>query len=496
VAERAVIALCAFALLGTAVGVVASPSAAADLSGAIASVRYGQLQAESLMRYYDDSLGAVKRDLKATRRELQRARRTLKLSRSTLARRAALLEARRARLAQAEADYAAALAAAEEPPPDGSGDPTAEPSPTPDPTLDELAALVSAARKSVRDMQARKAKARRQVRAATRAVANKRARVRYLKRLRSSTIARRESAEAVLGARILEMTDLAAGRVEKQASVSYAQRTAFSWPTPGRIVQTYGCTGYHENPRRGSCAHFHDGVDIVNAHGTTIRSIGVGVVAYAGWNPWDKGRRAWIIVVVHPDGWVSRYGHLTPTSHARVGEVVYTGQIIGRMGNTGNSNGTHLHFELLRGRADVNPLSYMPAGVIRIDKTTTKKGKAKANAKVRRQKAKVRAARARKQARRQARAEAEAQAQVLAAAIEACEPALWSGQPTDDVHAVSYMTDQIDTGACAAPGEPLGQPPWAELHMKRAGLATRLAGGAEPTLSLAVGVHEGPFGPA
>ena len=99
----------------------------------------------------------------------------------------------------------------------------------------------------------------------------------------------------------------------------------------------------------------------------TVRGIHAaadGVVAYAGWNPWDEEGRAWIMVLSHPDGYVTRYGHLIAGGLARVGQFVRQGEAIGRMGNTGKSTGTHLHFELLRDDTTVNPWAYLPAGMV------------------------------------------------------------------------------------------------------------------------------------
>ena len=80
--------------------------------------------------------------------------------------------------------------------------------------------------------------------------------------------------------------------------------------------------------------------------------------------------------IVHPDGFTSRYGHLIATNHVRAGELVHTGQVIGKMGSTGKSTGTHLHFELLINDKDVNPVAYLPAGVVRVDKSSTRAGQA------------------------------------------------------------------------------------------------------------------------
>ena len=86
----------------------------------------------------------------------------------------------------------------------------------------------------------------------------------------------------------------------------------------------------------------------------------MGVVAYVGWNPWDEGSRAFIVVVGHPDGYVTRYGHLIPSRKVRVGQLVRKGQKIGKMGSTGNSTGTHLHMELLRYTTPLDPIAYLP----------------------------------------------------------------------------------------------------------------------------------------
>jgi hypothetical protein len=192
-------------------------------------------------------------------------------------------------------------------------------------------------------------------------------------------VARRESAEGGLGAYIVQLTRLAAQRAEIQSNAQLSVSSAgFTWPSVGRISQTYGCTGFYLEPPRGSCRHFHDGLDIVSGYGSRIHAAADGVVAYAGWNPWDAEGRAWIMVVSHPDGYVTRYGHLIPGSLARVGQFVRQGEAIGRMGNTGKSTGTHLHFELLRGNTTVNPLAYLPAGMVTIKpaKELAKHGKA------------------------------------------------------------------------------------------------------------------------
>jgi hypothetical protein len=155
------------------------------------------------------------------------------------------------------------------------------------------------------------------------------------------------------------------------------------WPTTGGITQHYGCTGYAANPRRGSCRHFHDGLDISPSGGTRIGTVATGVIAYAGWNPWDAEGRAFIVVVGHADGYVSRYGHLVPNRRvARAGQVVYRGETVGYMGSTGNSTGVHLHVEVLRNGSTVDPMSLLPdRGHDAKAKKDKKKGKNKGDKK-------------------------------------------------------------------------------------------------------------------
>ncbi len=196
-------------------------------------------------------------------------------------------------------------------------------------------------------------------RRAARNVRAKRGALVAIKARQRSATARREGAEAALGGRILAMSSLAQRRVAKKTKVRPGINSGFIWPARGRLSQRYGCTGLALLPARGSCRHFHDGLDIAGYLGTPIRAAAVGVVSYVGWNPWDEGGRAFMVVVAHPGGYETLYGHVQPTRQVRVGQLVKRGQVIGYMGSTGRATGVHLHLELRRGRTTIDPLAFL-----------------------------------------------------------------------------------------------------------------------------------------
>jgi murein DD-endopeptidase MepM/ murein hydrolase activator NlpD len=88
--------------------------------------------------------------------------------------------------------------------------------------------------------------------------------------------------------------------------------------------------------------------------GTTVKSTMDGNVVYAGWNDQGYGN----LVIVENGAYRTYYAHLSsiPVS---VGDQVTAGTTIGLSGNTGNSTGPHLHYEIRKNKVAIDPTSYM-----------------------------------------------------------------------------------------------------------------------------------------
>jgi murein DD-endopeptidase MepM/ murein hydrolase activator NlpD len=350
----ALVSLFALALLFTAAGVTAPPAAAA-LGDQISAVRSAQLHWEKAMRKHDKQLQRKKPALKKIKKKYRASKKQLKRLQKRRRVATRTMRSLTAKLARIEEKAAA----------DGETVPEYRQE-----RLDELRGLVNQARADLRRIAVKTKKAHR-------IKMTRKRRLAKIRRKRQAIIRRRESAEASLAGLIIRATSLAQQRVELRSDARLNARddSRFVWPSDGRISQRYGCTGFRLNPPRGSCRHFHDGLDIVAGYGAPVKAAAVGVVAYVGWNPWDSGKRAMIVVVGHPDGFVTRYGHILPNRVVRVGELVRKGDRVGKMGSTGKSTGVHLHFEMLKGRTTVDPTNYLPSrsGSDKKDKKDKKK---------------------------------------------------------------------------------------------------------------------------
>ena len=116
------------------------------------------------------------------------------------------------------------------------------------------------------------------------------------------------------------------------------------WPANGPISSGFGM-------RWG---RLHAGVDIPLPEGTPLRAADSGRVAIAGWT----GGYGNYTCIQHTGSLSTCYAHQSSIG-ASVGQNVSQGQIIGRSGNTGNSTGPHLHFEVRQGGSPVDPMGYL-----------------------------------------------------------------------------------------------------------------------------------------
>jgi murein DD-endopeptidase MepM/ murein hydrolase activator NlpD len=124
------------------------------------------------------------------------------------------------------------------------------------------------------------------------------------------------------------------------------EHTPSMWPTWGTVTSLFG------ERRRG---YTHKGLDIANNTGTSIQTTASGVVIYAGWHG-NYGRK---IIVHHGFGYTTVYAHLSKF-YVDVGDEVTQGDIIGAMGNTGHSTGSHLHYEVLVDGIPRDPMDFLP----------------------------------------------------------------------------------------------------------------------------------------
>ena len=111
----------------------------------------------------------------------------------------------------------------------------------------------------------------------------------------------------------------------------------------------------------GLWAHAHTGQDFAAPTGTPIMAIGDGKIIFAGWD----GAYGNKIVIQHPDGTVTWYAHMS--AFIKTSGAVKAGEVIGRVGSTGNTTGPHLHLEVRPGGGDpVPPLTWLRAHGVKV----------------------------------------------------------------------------------------------------------------------------------
>ncbi len=130
-----------------------------------------------------------------------------------------------------------------------------------------------------------------------------------------------------------------------------ANTTPAIWPVKGRITSSYG---KRQDPFNGTGV-FHPGIDFSAPYRTPVRSSADGSVVSAKW----EGNLGHTVRIRHgKSGYRTVYGHLKE-HFVRVGQSVRRGEVIGLVGRSGRTTGSHLHYEVHISGTNVNPYRYL-----------------------------------------------------------------------------------------------------------------------------------------
>ncbi|WP_336782118.1 murein hydrolase activator EnvC family protein [Paenibacillus illinoisensis] len=128
----------------------------------------------------------------------------------------------------------------------------------------------------------------------------------------------------------------------------------FSKPVSGgRISSPFG---RRTHPITGEVGKMHNGIDFAVPVGTSVHAASGGIVIMAEW----YSGYGYTVIVDHGGGLWTLYGHLREGGFkVSKGDTVSKGDLIAESGNTGNSTGPHLHFEVRENGTPVNPMNYL-----------------------------------------------------------------------------------------------------------------------------------------
>lgn len=165
----------------------------------------------------------------------------------------------------------------------------------------------------------------------------------------------------------MDLTDLGQALDRLEA----LEKTLLAIPSgkPTNVVMLSSSFGHRRDPFNGRSA-FHAGLDFRGRYGQPILAAANGRVTFVG----QKHGYGNVVEVTHGPGLMTRYAHLSGFN-ARTGQAVERGQQIARMGSTGRSTGTHLHFEVRLNGQPINPRRFLEAksDVLEIQKIATER---------------------------------------------------------------------------------------------------------------------------
>ncbi len=168
---------------------------------------------------------------------------------------------------------------------------------------------------------------------------------------------------------ITEVTELIEHCNDEEINRSIISKVVLSKAVPTKIlvgtkaIPEFGSVGFFVKPINNYIitsyygsrwGRAHNGIDFGAPTGTDVLAADGGTVISSKWN----SSYGYMIEIDHGNGFVSLYAHNSQLL-VDVGDEVGQGQLIAKSGNTGNSTGPHLHFEIMMGERHVNPLSYI-----------------------------------------------------------------------------------------------------------------------------------------
>ena len=144
---------------------------------------------------------------------------------------------------------------------------------------------------------------------------------------------------------------------DAMSRMEFLERSLLAIPSgkPTATPMLSSSYGYRRDPFNGHAA-FHAGLDFPGRSGQPINAAAGGRISFVG----QRQGYGNVVEITHGNGLMTRYAHLSGFA-AKVGQDVARGDKIGRMGSTGRSTGTHLHFEVRLNDRPINPRRFLDA---------------------------------------------------------------------------------------------------------------------------------------
>ncbi len=162
-----------------------------------------------------------------------------------------------------------------------------------------------------------------------------------------------KAAEAEYNAIMAQVKKAQQSNSSKGSSANVTKGTGqFVWPAASSAARVSSYFGKREKPNAAATSN-HRGIDIAAPSGTDVLAADAGTVIVAGFGR-SYGN---YIVIDHGNGYTTLYAHNSRLC-VKVNQSVTRGQVIAKVGSTGNSTGPHIHFEIKKNDSLVNPMNF------------------------------------------------------------------------------------------------------------------------------------------